>query len=223
MNNIKNSRHHFTPKQSSIREPFVNSINTNNNNSNSNETKDTEKVFNIVKRVKKENILNDSTNSNISYESIPTHFYIYTSYDIGECHHCRHPYTGHGIGIPMKRIDVHKNNLSATVYLGLIKDLHPECKILYIVKDCFCSFECAYANILQQHNKKSQEEILGYFMEMFNTSYPKQSLVPAGDYRLTKKFGGPLTIEQYRKNGHLYKQASNIVCVPETTTFQLKH
>jgi len=219
MNTIKNSRQHFSQKQQSIREPFVNAT----VNRNQNETKDKdEKVFNIVKRVKKENILNDS-NSSITYESIPTHFYVYSSYDMGECHHCRHPYSGHGIGIPMKRIDVHRNNLSATVYLGLIKELNPECKILYIVKDCFCSFECAYANILQQHNRNVQEEILGYFMEMFNTSYPKQSLVPAGDYRLTKKFGGPLTIEQFRKNGHLYKQANNIFCVPEPTTFQLRH
>jgi hypothetical protein len=221
MNN-KNSRSHFVQKQTSIRLENNNRPEPFGNNNSSKETKD-EKVFNVIKNVKKENILNDSTHSNALYESFPTNIYIYTSYDVGECHHCRHSYNGHGIGIPIKRIDVQKNNFASTVYRGLIKDLNPECKILYIVKDCFCSFECAYANILQHPNRKLQEEILGYFMELFNTSYPEQTLIPAGDYRLTKKFGGPFTIEQYRKNGHLYKQASNIVCVPELSTFQIKH
>jgi len=201
------SRGHFNTKNTSIRP----------------ENKDlNEKVFNISKHIKKENILNDA-NTKQTFETLPTNIYIYTSHDIGECHHCRHSYTGNGIGIPVKRIDVQKNNLSSTVYYNLIKDKTPECKILYIVKDCFCSFECAYANILQcySHNKL-QEDILGYFMELFNTSHPGKTLIPAGDYRLTKKFGGSLAIEEFRKNGHRYKQLNNIICVPEITNFQLK-
>jgi hypothetical protein len=186
---------------------------------------ESEKLINIQKNVKKEMILNESSSSSVrsTFDSIPTNIYVYSSCDVGECHHCRHSYTGDGIGIPFKRIDIKKNSLSSTIYDSLVKDKFPECKILFVVKDCFCSFECAYANILQTYSHtKIQEDILGYFMELYNTSYPNQTLIPAGDYRLTKKFGGTLTIEQFRKFGHTYKQIPSIVCVPELKTFQSK-
>ena len=213
------SRNHTASKINMIQ--TIQSINNNNQNDNKDSLVGA-KVFNVQKNVKKENIINDS-NAKQAFETLPTNIYIYTSHDVGECHHCRHSYTGNGIGIPVKRIDVHRNNLSSTIYHNLIKESNPECKILYIVKDCFCSYECAYANILQNSSSKLQEDVYGYFMELFNTAYPGKTLVPAGDYRLTKKFGGHLTIEQYRKNGHFYKQINTIVCVPEITSFQLKH
>ena len=181
------------------------------------------KVSNIIKRVKKENILNTETNNKPTYKETPTNVYILSHNDVGECHYCRHTYNGPGIGIPTNRINLGKNNLQSVIaYQQYVKDKDPECKVLYIVKDCFCTYECAYAQLLTDYIRcnKTKEDTLGYFMEMYNTAYPGKDIKPAGDYRLTKKFGGPLTIEEFRENGSCYKQIRHIACVPDSIEYR---
>lgn len=191
-----------------------------------------QKIHNIVRNVKKECIFNNSNssstsqlgnNSKQSYNQYPTNIYTYSSTDTHECHYCRHSYEGDGVGIPTKRVNIGKNNVaSMVIYENLVKDKIPECKTLYIVKDCFCSFECAYKTLVQDyyHTDKQYEDIIGYFMELYNAVYPDEVIKPAGDYRLTKKYGGNMTIEEFRQHGHKYKKINQITCIPEMTCYR---
>jgi len=74
---------------------------------------------------------------------------------------------------------------------------------VFHVKGCFCSFNCALAyNLKLRDNKvRSRESMLRYMMKK---AYPSISISgnfnPAPDNKILKKFGGILTIDEFREN-----------------------
>lgn len=95
------------------------------------------------------------------------------------CWWCCHPFTTHPIGIPMrydKELDVFK------------------------VVGCFCSFNCAYAHSRKEKYKILPADFRFMYVKMKGTVVASEefTLQPAPERFLLKKFGGFMSIEEYR-------------------------
>lgn len=76
---------------------------------------------------------------------------------------------------------------------------------IYYVFGCFCSFNCALAYILKDDEYKLQNRI-SLIKKMYKELYNQNNeLFPSPQKELLEKYGGTVTINEYRKNLDLIK------------------
>lgn len=139
------------------------------------------------------------------------------------CYHCHHGFSNIPLGCPIdfKNSKIYKNYYSEITKNNYIlqesivstnqnRPNHPsyfqtEVQPLnyYVTDAIFCSFNCCKAFI--QNNKNipiyTQSEYLlnKIYKDLFETT-EKFHIEPAPDWRLLEKYGGPLSIDEFRKN-----------------------
>lgn len=121
----------------------------------------------------------------------------------GLCEWCHTEFNGKVYGIPIhidnKLIDKSTNS----------KYLAQEILKTYGIKTinissigCFCSFQCAYASLLNMSHKhfvENQEESIKILKLLFLNKFPNTELYPTPSPLLLTKYGGPLSEEEYNK------------------------
>ena len=72
-------------------------------------------------------------------------------------------------------------------------------KGIYGVFGCYCSIQCAYAYILKNEDYNTGNRI-SLLKKLYNIG--ETHIIPAPPMIVLKRFGGALSIEEYRKNNH---------------------
>jgi len=106
-----------------------------------------------------------------------------------ECWWCKHSFSNKPLGIPLC-----------------------ENEEGYITDGCFCSIECIITYIHSTRDikyKNSIELINKIFIENYNKDIEEMNIIPAHDWKLLEKFGGFLTINEFRSE--MKKQFKEIV------------
>lgn len=90
-------------------------------------------------------------------------------------------------------------------------------KEIYQFDGCYCSPQCAYAE-LRKHNNLvfahrdplyvNSEQILHQICYLCN---PNVVLCEANDYRLIRENGGSMSLDDFRRHNTLYRRTSNII------------
>lgn len=94
-----------------------------------------------------------------------------------------HPFDSHPIGVPIKYDDK---------------------KDIFKVFGCFCSFNCMYAYVLNNYKEKIYRADINFMYKKVtgddSFGMVSDKISPAPDKAILKKFGGCLTIEQFRNS-----------------------
>lgn len=98
-----------------------------------------------------------------------------------------------------------------------VKVTYKQSSRTYDTDGCFCTFQCAYAQ-LKQHNKLTStkrdslyESSSVLLHNLFHQFYPNKELVAANDWRLLDSNGGCLTPEEFFDESFVYKRNSNTI------------
>ena len=99
------------------------------------------------------------------------------------CWWCCHSFQTHPIGIPLKYDATHD---------------------LFKVIGCFCSFNCAYAYSKKEKFKVHLSEFKFMYEKLIGQecAHDDWNIPPAPERYVLQRFGGPLTIEEYRSSFH---------------------
>ncbi len=112
------------------------------------------------------------------------------------------------IGIPVGNMDIIINDKYSTL-------------ICYI-EDIYCTFECLYAAYQLFYRKKdcygSSEEMI---LHLFDLIYPGEILEPADDWRVLKSNNGWMSIEEFRKGTHRFRDTGKIILIPIERIYEL--
>lgn len=97
------------------------------------------------------------------------------------CWWCCHDFSTHPIGVPLK--------------YDAVNDV-------FKVIGCFCSFNCAYAHIKKEKLKVQMCDLKFMYEKLSGAEFSSDTwnLTPAPEKYILKRFGGPLTIEEYRSS-----------------------
>ena len=190
-----------------------------------------------------------------------SHFYLfYTLKDFTEkkslpatspypCFHCTEPFTTQPLGIPMEFISSYYETTSSSEKDGSTvvfkKDIsskkameHAKLhKLQIVLRDYFrvdgnfCSYPCMIA--YTKYHPSARYSNIGYLLKRMHYLMYNKPLqwVSAPDIRLLKKYGGPLTTEEFRSSeGRKYTRTLNYnhpvldehvsLCVPSSLAFQ---
>jgi hypothetical protein len=128
-------------------------------------------------------------------KAIPIEQYAYT------CLNCTYGFNTSPYSIPLK-CQIVKNN--GTVVIGSARE--------YQTYGTFCMAECMYQYILDNHFHKKEEiiSLMYSYIRYRNGVDSVDTIVPAGRKELLKKYGGTMTIDEYRNKMKLYYT----VCIP---------
>jgi hypothetical protein len=115
--------------------------------------------------------------------------------------HCfwdRHSFSGTGVQCPLRKeyqpiLNIYKSHINDTTYA--IQDTINTNDAVYITKDNFCSGECCLAWIEDHSHDPSYVDSKSLLFEILG-----KEVKPAGSWLLLKEYGGPQTIEEFRKN-----------------------
>lgn len=125
----------------------------------------------------------------------PTEQFAYT------CWHCTYGFNTSPYSIPLK-CQIVKNN--GTVLIGSARE--------YQTYGIFCMAECMYQYILDNNFHKKEEiiSLMYSYIRYRNNVDTVDTIVPAGAKELLKKYGGTMTIDEYRNKMKAYYT----VCIP---------
>lgn len=136
------------------------------------------------------------------------------------CYWCRHPFEGQPIGCPIdykpqviSRIynsEISKDSFSVTESIPRAQAVASDTvkKIVsnesYETDGVFCSFNCALAFANENKTNPLYTHSISLINRIYNDVSKKgaATLTPAPSWRLLEEYGGPLTIDEYRKNLH---------------------
>lgn len=135
----------------------------------------------------------DSTNNTSLYKTKENRSFYFSQYfdmPSGECvvpthtsHHCwwcHHSFSSNPVGIPTKT----KNNETMS----------------FLVYGNFCSFSCAYSYLKQENLTTNtlfmRESLLQQMKTLFTGTLTH--IIPAPDWKLLQKYGGPMSISDFR-------------------------
>lgn len=135
------------------------------------------------------------------------------------CFWCRHAFTTHPIGCPIryvhsKQVDLHVSEITKEKYttthpvslktMELLKQqsipsVHLVPKDYYKTDGCFCSFNCCLAfindNVSNPFYSESKYLLTNMYLDIFKTP---EKITPAPSWRLLKEYGGFMTIQEFR-------------------------
>lgn len=135
------------------------------------------------------------------------------------CYWCRHPFDSPPIGCPID----YKPKVIARTYsseiskdtFSVLESIPRKTKIVnpsivnmsmsesYETDGVFCSFNCALAFANDNKLNPMYSRSISLINRIYSDIYEKGSvLTPSPSWRLLEDYGGPLTIDEYRKNLH---------------------
>jgi len=133
------------------------------------------------------------------------------------CFWCRNQFSSMPIGVPIKYVfsqsvktyysEITKDTYSIRENISTEKRKNLEnddnFKIIkkehYIIDGCFCSFNCAYAFILDNQYKPEYNLSLSLLVKMYQDLFKQEfDIMPAPHWRLLIQYGGNLTIDEFR-------------------------
>ncbi len=95
-------------------------------------------------------------------------------------------------------------------------------KYIYKAEKFFCSHECPYAllvNILYPRSPGKYSSSEKCMISLYNKCYPGKTLLPANDYWLQTKYGGPLKERDFIKSQYI--PTCNRVLIPTAPEYRL--
>lgn len=174
--------------------------------------------FSYIDEAKKDHICLLTMKDFLKQDSLPLQTDIH-------CFWCRHSFSSRPIGCPINykssRLfkkyysEITKNNyvLEETVTMKQLDDsklsknenyfsLELEPQNHYVTDGIFCSFNCCYAFIEENKNRTLYNQSESLLKKIYYDLFPNYDvqLVKSPHWRLLKKYGGELTIDEYRKN-----------------------
>jgi len=139
------------------------------------------------------------------------------------CFWCRNPFSTIPIGVPLRYVhsqsvktyysEITKDNYTIRENISIEKrkqleqlnntlsdiDISVVKNEYYITDGLFCSFNCAYAHILDNEQKPeyklSKALLVGMYEQLYNIPF---TIYHAPDWRLLQQYGGHLSIDEFR-------------------------
>lgn len=138
----------------------------------------------------------------------------------GTCQRCCLDFDWSRMGIPLSQ-----EECSGELPAGL--PFYPGRRLLVIhYEGCYCSYRCTLGALHDRDRPGYRPSNVHYresgtiLRDLFRLSYPGETLTPAGDTRLLKKFGGSLTYEQYHQTSYRYVPLADVVLAPVKNIYQ---
>ncbi len=112
-----------------------------------------------------------------------------------------------------------KNNEQCGIPVRMILD---KGKMTYYLDGITCSNECALSLYLSNRNDPLYLHSESFLRNLHSQMYPGSGVLePAPDYRLLKKYGGPLDEKEYHSKTHPFVRTANII-VPIKVQYHLQ-
>lgn len=152
------------------------------------------------------------------------------------CFWCHHSFDFQPLGCPIQYIphrviknyysEITKDNYTlreniSLKQLALNEKMYSKNKMdlttrdFYITDGIFCSFNCCLAFIMDNHSNPiytySEQLLNNIYMDLFGREI--QPIIPAPSWRILKKYGGNMMIDEFRKNFYKveYKDIDNVI------------